>query len=108
MRSDASKVAGDRPARQFGNRSGHLDAGRAGADHDERKQSLAALRIGLVFRLFEREQYLAANRERILDALEARGMRGPFVAAELAVASARREDQPVIFQAPSAREIDAV
>ena len=62
------------------------------------KVSSALRRSGsrLSFGPLEREQYLAADRDRVLDALESRRMRRPFVPAEIAVAGAGREDQPVV------------
>ena len=99
MRRDRAEVARDRLAGELGDRAGHLDAGRAAADHDEGQQRLAALLVGLGLGPLEREQHLAAHRGRVVDRLDAGRMRGPVVAAEIGVARAGGEDQPVVGDA---------
>ena len=61
---------------------------------DERQQRLAPPRIGLALRTFERQQHAAADLERVLERLEARGRRAPLVVPEVGVrrAASRRSD----------------
>ncbi len=72
MRRDAAEVARHRSAGELGDRAGHFDPGRTAADDDEGQQRLAALGVGLGLGALERQQHLAADRERVLDRLEAR------------------------------------
>ena len=95
-RIDAAEILGDGVARDLGDGAGHLDAGRAGADDHEREQPPP---LGLVvgqFRLLECQQDAAADAGGVLDALEARRHRRPFVMAEIGVRRAGRDDQRVV------------
>jgi hypothetical protein len=53
LRVDVAEVAGQCRVREFGERSGHLHAGRPGADQDKGQQALAYRRVRHGFRLFE-------------------------------------------------------
>src|SRR6188508_2058892 len=75
-------------ARDLGQRSRQLHAGRTAADHDERQPCMA--RLGIVFALggFEGEQHAAAHVERFLDRLEPGRVCAPLVVAEVEVVAA--------------------
>ena len=77
---------------EFGESSGHLDAGRPGANQDKGQQALTYLRVCHGFRLFEGEQQLAPDRGSVVDRLEARGKSRPIIMAEIGVLRPGRED----------------
>ena len=83
---------GQRVLRQFDDGAGQLDAGRPAADDDEGQQRPRS-RIGLALRAFEGEQHAAPNRGRVLQRLQARRQRLPFVMAEIGVARAGGEHE---------------
>ena len=56
-----AEVAGQCRVREFGQRAGHFDPGRPGADEDEGQQALAYHRIRRGFRLLEGEKHAAAD-----------------------------------------------
>ena len=69
---EVPEVAGERLPRNLGERAGHLDAGRAAADHDERQQRAPARRIGFALGALERQQHAPPDLQRILERLQAR------------------------------------
>ncbi len=96
MGIDVAKVAGQCRVGEFDERSGHLDAGRAGADQDKGQQALAYLGIRHGFRLFEGEQHAAADRCGVVDRFEARGQPRPVIMAEIGVLRPGRQDQIIV------------
>ena len=97
-RVDVPEIARERLARDLGERAGHLDAGRAAADHDKRQERLAPARIGFTLGTFERQQHAPPDVERVLERLEARRGRAPLVVPEVGVRRAARDDQIVVRQ----------
>ena len=92
------KSGGSVSLRQFGDGAGEFDAGRAGADDDEGQQRGAPCRIGLALGTLERHQDAPAQRGGVLQRLQARRERLPFVMAEIGVARAGGENQRVVGQ----------
>ena len=95
-RIDPAEVDRDRVARDLRDRACHLDAGRAGADDDEREQAGA---LGLVvrqLRALEGEQNAAADARGVFDALQARRELRPFVMAEIRMRGAGRDDELIV------------
>ena len=97
-RIDVAEVVAQRHARQLGDGAGHLDAGRAAADHDEGEEAAAGLvalgRLGVL----ERRQDAAADVRGVVDLLQAGRHALPFVVAEIGVPRAGREHQRVVGQ----------
>ena len=106
LRRDAAEVTRYRTASELGDCAGHFDSGRTAADHDEGQQRLAALGIRLGLGSLEREQDLPPDRERVFERSSGRERARPLVVAEIAVARAGREDQPVVIQRGTARQLD--
>ena len=91
-----AKITRQRLPRDLGQRAGHLDPGRAAADDDKGQQLLTSLRIRLAFCMHEREEHTAADGQGILERLESRGERMPFVVAEVRVGRAAGHNQIVV------------
>ena len=93
--SRAQRVVGD-----LAQRAGELDAGRPGADHDERQPGRRRSR-GSVSRsaASKASRMRDADLGRILDGLQARRARLPLVVAEVVVRGAGRDDQRVVRRA---------
>ena len=104
VRRDASEVVGDRASRELGDGAGHLDARGPGANDHKSQQRPTTLGMRLRFRALERQEDVAPDSRRVLDALEAGRMVLPTVAAEIAVPGAGRQDQPVIVERIAASE----
>ena len=96
VRIDVAKVAGQCRVGEFDERSGHLDAGRPGADQDKGQQAPAYLGVRHVFCFFEGEQHAAADQCGVVDRFEARGQSRPVVMAEIGVLRPGREDQIIV------------
>ena len=92
------KSGGSVSLRQVGDGAGHFDAGRAGADDDERQQRRAPRRIGLALGALEGDEDAPPQRGGVLQRLQARRERLPFVMAEIGVARAGGEHQRVVGQ----------
>ena len=90
------KSGGSVSLRQFGDGAGHFDAGRAGADDDESQQRRAPRRIGLALGALEGDQNAPPQRGGVLQRLQSRRERLPFVMAEIGVARAGGEHQRVV------------
>ena len=97
-RIDAPEVAGERVARDLGERSRHLDSGRPAADDDEGQPLPPCPVVFLALRLLERDERAAPYFERVLDRLEPRRVRLPVAVAEVRVRRAGREDQEVVAE----------
>ena len=93
---DVAEVGRQRVARQFGDGAGEFDAGRAGADDDEGQQRGAPLRIGLALGALEGDEDAPPQRGGVLERLQARRERLPFVMAEIGVPRAGGEHQRVV------------
>ena len=93
---------------QFGDLPGHLDAGRTGADDDERQQLLPAHRVAGPLGLLERAEDPAAQFQRVVDRLHARRPLGEVVVAEVRLPRARGDDQAVVRRAVGVAEQDRV
>ena len=90
-------------AGELGDGSGQLDAGWTPADDHERQHfALQRRRLG-VFRLLEGEQQAAPDIGCILDLLQARRKRSPFIMPKVAVTRTGRDDQVVIRNTGVAR-----
>ena len=96
-RLDVPELSRQGHARDLGQRSGHLDSGRAAPDDHERHPGAAVLRRGLALRLFIGEEHAAADLEGVFDALEARRIAGPGIVAKIRVGRARRHDEVVVW-----------
>jgi hypothetical protein len=95
-RIDCTKLARQPMARQLGDGSGQLDTRRTTADdHKGQHVALHCRRLGILC-LLEGEQQAAPNGGRIVDLLQARCERGPFIMPKVAVARASGDDQVVI------------
>src|SRR5207302_1129337 len=86
-----------RSARSAGAPS-HSAAGGAGADDDEGQECCPTLRIALALGALEGDQDASPQCGGILQRLEARRERLPFVVAEISVASAGGEHERVVGQ----------
>ena len=111
---DVAEVAGQGGVGELGECSGHLDAGRPGADQDKGQQPPAYRRVGTRFRLFEGEQQAAADQRRVVDRFEARRQPRPVVMAEIGVLRPGRQHQVIVALGcpkpgldPACRGIDA-
>ena len=102
-RVDPAEVAGQRPPGQLGDLAGHLDAGRAGADHGEGEQPVDLRRVVGQLGELERAEDAAAQLEGVVDALEPRRVLGELVVAEVRLRRAGRDDQAVVRRARSRR-----
>ena len=69
-RVDRAEVAAQRVVRELGDLAGHLDAGRPGADDDEREPAPPPLRVGLDLGRLERGEDAAADVERAVERLQ--------------------------------------
>ena len=95
-RVDGAELVAQRVARDLGQRARQLDAGRPAAHHDEGQQLVAPRRIRLAFRPLERQQHAAADRDGVLQRLQAWRMLLPLGVAEIGVPGAGRQDQVVV------------
>ena len=95
---DVAEVRRQRVLRQFRDGAGEFDAGGAGADDDEGQECCPTLRIALALGALEGHQDSPPQRGGILQRLEARRERLPFVMAEISVASAGGEHERVVGQ----------
>lgn len=75
---------------ELGNSSRQLDASGTAADNYKGQHFALHVYGRRTFRLLESEQQAAANAGGIVDLLQARRERGPFVIPKIAVASASR------------------
>lgn len=80
----------------FRDDAGKFDARRPGADHGEGQKRLAGGRVLLELRLFEGKQHAAADGGRILQRLQPRRHRLPFVVAEIGMRRARGDHQCIV------------
>ena len=94
-RIDGPELVPQRVPRDLDDGAGQLDAGRAAADDDERQPPPAFVIGRRPLGPLERHQHLRADRERVIERLEARGVGAPLVVAEVGVGHAGREDQVV-------------
>ena len=85
-----------RVARELADLPCHLDAGRAGADDDEREPGSAPFGIGLLLGRLERAEDAAADCQRALERLHLRRMLAPLVVAEVGVLRAAADDERVV------------
>ena len=76
-RIDGAEVGGKRALRKLGDGAGHLDAGRAAADHHEGQQPSPLLGVGLGLGALEGEQDAAAQIGGVVDRLQTRRERAP-------------------------------
>jgi hypothetical protein len=96
VRVDVAKVAGQCRVRQLGERAGHLDAGRSGADQDKGQEALAYCPVRHGLGLFKGEQYAAADQGRIVNRFEAGRQCRPVIVAEIGVLRSGRQDQMIV------------
>ena len=94
------KSFGERVAGELGDRACELHAGRPAADDHEPEQPLAGRGVVLDLGGLERSQDAAANQRRVVDALQARRERLPFLVAEVRMRRARCDDQIVERERP--------
>ena len=94
-RVDGAELPGHRAERDLGDRSGHLDAGRSAADHDEGQVGFAFTGIGRTLGSFEREEDPSADLQCVLDGLEAGSVRLPVVVTEVGVRGAGGEHEMI-------------
>ena len=98
----SSGTPGQDRAGELSDGAGHLDAGRAGADHHERQPSLPRLGVVLELGRLECIQDPPAEGRRVLEGLQARRDRLPVIAAEVVVADSGRQHQRVIGEVAAA------
>ncbi len=98
-RIDPSEIVTQRVARDLGNRSGHLDPGRAAPDDDEGQQPDLLVAIRGKLRLLERQQNPLADHGCIGDPLQSGREPRPFLVAEIGVRGAGREHKIVVVKA---------
>ena len=94
-RIDPPEIPLHRGAADVGNRAGQLDAGRPAADDDEGQIGALCAGIALVLGALEGDQHAAPHLRRLLERLQPRREFLPLGMAEVAVASAARENQIV-------------
>ena len=97
-RIDGAEVAPQRVPRQLGDLAGHLDAGGAGADDDEREPRVARRWVRLDLGGLEGGEEPAANGECTLERLDLGGVQPPFLVAEVRVVRAAGDDQRVVAE----------
>src|SRR5215207_442605 len=85
-----------RAVRQLGDLAGHLDAGRAGTDHDEGHQPVDLGLVGGELGELEGAEDAATQLQGVIDALHTGGELGEPVVAEVGLAGAGRDDQLVV------------
>ena len=76
------KVRGQRAFGRFGDGAGHLNAGRASANHNESHQAPPLVKVRLVLGALEGKQDATAEIGRVVDGLEPRREDGPIVVAK--------------------------
>ena len=92
---------------QLGERAGHLDAGRAAADDDERQEALSVrLALRALGRL-EREEDALTDLERVVERLEPGREPLPFVVPEVRRLRPRRDDDVVVRDLTALQDDDA-
>src|SRR5205814_5116779 len=97
-RVDLAEVAAQRIPGELGDLPGHLDAGRAAADDDERQPASPLLFVGLDLGGLERAEDPVADRERARERLQLRRVRSPVVVAEVRVLRSAGDDQRVVVE----------
>ena len=95
-RIDRPEVTPERVPRQLGDLAGHLDAGGAGPDDDEREPCIARRRVRLDLGGLERGEEPAANGDCALERLHLGSVQLPFLVAEVGVVRAAGDDQGVV------------
>ena len=93
---DAAEVVAQRHVGQLGDGAGHLDAGRAAADHDEGEQAPPLSRVVAPLGLLEGGQDAAADAGGVVDLLQAGRDALPVVVAEIGVPRAGRQHEIVV------------
>ena len=79
---------------ELGDLAGHLDSGRAGADHDEGQQMVDVLAAaGAELGHLERAEDAPAQLEGVVDALHAGGVLGEVVVAEVGLGGAGGDEK---------------
>lgn len=104
-RIDMAEFAFQRAPRDLDQGAGHLDAGWTRADNGKCQQCLRLERVGFAFGVFEHHQYLAPDRERVFQRLQAWRELSPTVIAETAVRRTGRDDQIVVCNFVAIREL---
>lgn len=91
-----AELIAQRVPRDLGQGAGQFHAGRAATDHGETQPRRFARGIGLGLGALEGEQQLAAQRDGIVQRLQARRIGGPFVVAEVGMGGAGAQHQGVV------------
>ena len=105
---DASELFRQGVVRDLDHRAGHLDTGRARADHDEGHPGFAQRLVGATLGVLERADDARADAEGIGQGLEAGRVFGPVVMTEVAVRGASGNDEVVVRQRVATVEGDAL
>src|SRR5262249_6061778 len=95
-RVDGAKVVAQGDVCQLGDRAGHLDAGRAGADDHEREVALSGLRVLRLLGELEGRQDAPTYVGGVVDLLEAGRDALPLVMPEIGVPGASCDDEMVV------------
>jgi hypothetical protein len=103
---DDAEIGGEGFPGQLGHGADHLDPGGAGADHGKGQQAMAGLLVRRHLRLLEGEQDAPADVDGVLDLLQARRDRLPFIMTEIGVAGAGCDDEAVEGDPPSVLKQD--
>jgi hypothetical protein len=95
---DGAEVAPQRVARQLRDLAGHLDAGGAGADDDEREPRVAFVCGRLCFGGLEGGEEPAAHRKCAFERLDLGGVHPPVLVAEIRILRAAGDNQRVVAE----------
>jgi len=98
LRVDAAEVLAEREAGEFGDGSGHFDAGGASSDDDEGHFHPAGGFVFGFFSFFEGGEDAPAELGGVLKAFETGSAGFPFRVSEVGVTGARGEDEVVVMQ----------
>ncbi len=107
-RIEMAEVPCERFPRDLGQRPSQLDAGWSSAHDDEREERLSARWIRLALGAFERHEHTAPDLERVLETLQTRRVRLPFIVSEIRMGRAGGHDQVVVRDFCAIRQMDGV
>ena len=93
-----AKIFRQRVARNFGNRSGHFDAGRASADDYKSHCGFTRGFVRYFFGVFERQQNATPNFNGVLQTFQARCESFPFRVSEVRMPRTGRDDEIIVIK----------
>ena len=107
-RVDAAKFLAQRVARYLGQRAGQFNARGAAADHGKVQPGLLLFFRRCRLGAFKGKQHAAADQQRVVQRLQARRVRRPFVVAEIGIGCAAGHQQLVVGQLLATLERDGL